>query len=176
MSQQLALLILAEDGATALRRLAEQASAVGCNISEARGTPLGNRTAIVLLTEGTWDAVARLEQGLERLAAQLHIELLSARVEPAPAPSDHIPYAVDLSCADKPGVLSALIDFFIHRKIMIMELTARSYPAAHTGAPLFAVQLNIGIPRDLHLAPLREEFMDFCDGLNLDAILEPIKG
>jgi len=28
----------------------------------------------------------------------------------------------------------------------------------------------------MHIAMLREEFLDFCDELNLDAVLEPIKG
>jgi len=41
---------------------------------------------------------------------------------------------------------------------------------------MFAVQLNVGLPHDMHIAGIREEFMGFCDGMNLDAILEPIKG
>ena len=48
-------------------------------------------------------------------------------------------------------------------------------PAAHTGAPMFAVQMIINVPSKLQVAQLREEFMDFCDSLNLDAILEPVK-
>jgi hypothetical protein len=31
----------------------------------------------------------------------------------------------------------------------------------------------VQVPTRLHIAQLREEFMDFCDSLNLDAILEP---
>jgi glycine cleavage system transcriptional repressor len=27
----------------------------------------------------------------------------------------------------------------------------------------------------VHIAALREEFMDFCDQLNVDAIMEPVK-
>jgi glycine cleavage system transcriptional repressor len=34
----------------------------------------------------------------------------------------------------------------------------------------------VNVPSKLHLGVLREEFMDFCDQLNLDAILEPVKG
>ena len=36
--------------------------------------------------------------------------------------------------------------------------------------------LAIGIPANTHIALLREEFLDFCDDLNLDAVMEPIKG
>jgi glycine cleavage system transcriptional repressor len=41
---------------------------------------------------------------------------------------------------------------------------------------MFAVQMAVNIPADTHVGRLREEFMEFCDNLNLDAIMEPIKG
>jgi len=50
------------------------------------------------------------------------------------------------------------------------------YAAAHTGTPMFSVHLTVDIPASLQIALLRDEFMDFCDQLNLDAVIEPIKG
>jgi glycine cleavage system transcriptional repressor len=35
--------------------------------------------------------------------------------------------------------------------------------------------MTVGIPSNIHIATLREEFMEFCDAMNLDAVLEPIK-
>jgi len=175
-NQQLSLLALAPEGAQVLRRFTDQAVSVGCNIIEAKETPVGDCTAIVLLADGSWDAIARLEQAAPKVAEKLQLKLLTRRVQPAEPLGDRLPYAVDLSSADKPGILSSLIEFFISRDITIMELSARSYPAAHTGAMLFTVQMNIGLARDTHIATVRDEFMDFCDSMNLDAILEPIKG
>ena len=40
---------------------------------------------------------------------------------------------------------------------------------------MFSVQLIAHLPAKIHIAALREEFMDFCDQFNLDAILEPLK-
>ncbi|MCW8845305.1 MAG: glycine cleavage system protein R, partial [Gammaproteobacteria bacterium] len=37
------------------------------------------------------------------------------------------------------------------------------------------VQMNVDIPARIQLSGLRDEFMEFCDQLNLDAVLEPIK-
>ena len=37
------------------------------------------------------------------------------------------------------------------------------------------VQMIVNLPSRIHVAHLREEFMEFCDSLNLDAILEPVK-
>lgn len=175
-NQQLSLVALAPGGAHVLRRLTDHAVSAGCNIVEARETPVGNSTAIVLLADGSWDAIVRLEQAAPKVAEKLQLKLITQRVQSATPTGDRLPYAVDLSSADKPGILSALIEFFTGRDITIMELSARSYPATHTGAMLFTVQMNIGLPHDIHIATVREEFMDFCDSMNLDAILEPIKG
>src|SRR2546429_4155173 len=71
--------------------------------------------------------------------------------------------------------VSGLSGFFATRGIDIAEVSTRSYPAAHTGAPMFAVQMIVNVPSRIHVAHLREEFMEFCDTLNLDAILEPVK-
>lgn len=174
-TQQLALTALAQSGEVALRKLSEQAVQSGCNLVEARAIPTGDRTTVVLLADGTWDALVRLERALPRLAEQLQAEIYATRVKPAPNFDQRIPYAVDLSSADKPGILSGLIEFFVSRDILIMDLTARGYPAAHTNAAMFMVQMNVGLPHDMHIAGIREEFMDFCDNANLDAILEPIK-
>jgi glycine cleavage system transcriptional repressor len=54
-------------------------------------------------------------------------------------------------------------------------MATTGYAAAHTGTPMFSVHMTVGIPADVHIASLREEFMDFCDSMNLDAVLEPLK-
>jgi glycine cleavage system transcriptional repressor len=35
--------------------------------------------------------------------------------------------------------------------------------------------MTISVPTNVSIAGLRGEFMDFCDHLNLDAIMEPVK-
>ena len=41
---------------------------------------------------------------------------------------------------------------------------------------MFAVHMCLDVPADTHIATLREEFLEFCDQLNLDAVIEPLKG
>ena len=86
-----------------------------------------------------------------------------------------MPYSIDAVCLDQTGIVSALSGFCASRDIDIAEVATRSYPAAHTGALMFSVQMIVNVPSRLHLAHLREEFMEFCDSRNLDAILEPVK-
>ncbi len=40
---------------------------------------------------------------------------------------------------------------------------------------MFSVHMNVEIPAKTQISTLREEFMDFCDQMNLDAVIEPVK-
>jgi glycine cleavage system transcriptional repressor len=76
---------------------------------------------------------------------------------------------------DQPGIVHSLARFFSQRQINIQEMLTSSYAAAHSGTPMFSVHLTVAVPADIQIAALREEFMDFCDQLNLDAVIEPVK-
>ena len=89
---------------------------------------------------------------------------------------DVLPYAVEVVAVNQPGIVHHLASFFANRSINIEDMVTRSYSAPHTGTPMFSVNLAVGIPATTHIAMLREEFLDFCDELNLDAVMEPIKG
>ena len=97
------------------------------------------------------------------------------RTEVKPPRPDTVNYTVDVVCLDQPGVLHSLAGFFSSRGVDIGDISTRTYSAAHTGAPMFSVYMVVHVPTRIHIAALREEFMDLCDNLNLDAILEPMK-
>jgi glycine cleavage system transcriptional repressor len=148
----------------------------GGNIIESRMTGLGAEFAVLMLISGKWHTLTRLETELKRLADAEDLVVQVKRTQPKPVKDKCLPYAVDVVCLDQPGIVHNLAGFFTARDIEIAELNTRSYAAAHTGAPMFSVQMTVSIPADVHIAGLREEFMDFCDQMNLDAIIEPLKG
>ncbi len=167
--------ILGENRPDILHDLARTVRDSGCNLDESRMTLLGNDFAMLLLTSGNWNSIARLEAGVGRFAEALQLQCSCHRTESRPARSDLIPYVVDVVCLDQPGIVYSLADFFRARDIHIAELTTRTYAAVHTGAPMFALTMAISVPAGMHIGMLREEFTDFCDHLNLDAVLEPLK-
>ena len=148
----------------------------GGNIQESRMTSLGSEFAMLLLVSGNWHTLGRLEKDLQRFAKANGLAVQLRRTEARKFATDLLPYAIDVVCLDQAGIVHHLAGFLAGRNIEIAEVTTRSYPAAHTGAPMFSVQMVINIPGGLHIAALREEFMEFCDQLNLDAIIEPVKG
>ena len=82
---------------------------------------------------------------------------------------------MDVVCLDQPGIVFHLSEFFAARNIEIADLATRKYAAAHTGSPMFSVQMTLNVPGSVPIAQLRDEFMDLCEQLNLDSILEPVK-
>lgn len=147
----------------------------GGSIAESRMASLGAEFAMVLLVNGNWAALARLETELKRRADDLGLTLQLKRTEARSARKDQLPYSIDIVSLDQTGIVSGLAGFCAARQIDISEVATRCYAAAHTGAPMFAVQMIVNVPAKLHVSQLREEFMDYCDSMNLDAILEPVK-
>ena len=147
----------------------------GGSVRESRMTALGAEFAMLVLVSGNWHSISRLEQDLTRFADDNGLIVQLKRTEPKRFSKELLPYAIDVVCLDQPGIVHNLSGFFSSRKIEIGEVTTRSYPAAHTGTPMFSVQMYINVPAEIHISGLREEFMEFCDQLNLDAIMEPVK-
>ena len=175
MKQHLAICALGSDRTGMVHELARVVAECGGNISESRMVNLGSEFAMLLLVSGNWHALAKLESELNRLSETSALTVHLKRTEPRSPRTDMLPYSIDVVCLDQNGIVSGLAGFFASRQIDIAEVSTRSYPAAHTGAPMFSVQMIVNIPSRIQVAHLREEFMEFCDSLNLDAILEPVK-
>jgi glycine cleavage system transcriptional repressor len=175
MKQHLAISAIGGDRIGLIHDLSKAVADCGGSISESRMTALGSEFAILMLVNGNWHAVARVETELKKLAEASGVTLQVRRTDQRPAREDMVPYSVDVVCLDQTGIVSARTGFFAARGIDVSELTTRSYAAAHTGAPMFGLYMVVNVPSSIHLGAMREEFLDLCDQLNLDAILEPVK-
>jgi glycine cleavage system transcriptional repressor len=167
---------LGEDHPGIVNALSKAILDQGCNIEDSRMTVLGGEFAAILLVQGKWNTLVKVENALPEIERHLGMTIISKRTGERAAGANLLPYAVDVISMDHPGIVNNLAGFFAERSINIEDMTTSTYAAAHTGTPMFAVHMTIGIPADMHIAGLREEFMDYCDGLNLDAVLEPLKG
>jgi glycine cleavage system transcriptional repressor len=174
MKKYLVLTALGADRPGLVRDLAKAVQDTGCDIADCRMTVLGSEFTLLVLAAGNWNAVAKLETQAASLAKKLDLAITTRRTEER-APREMVPYVVDVASLDRPGTLSEIADFFARRDINIEEMSGWSYAAASTGAEMVSLSLNISVPAEMHIGRLRDEFTDFCDGLNLDATLEPAR-
>jgi glycine cleavage system transcriptional repressor len=156
-------------------QLAGRIADCGCNIEESRMTMLENHFALLMLVSGPWHALAKLEGQMIPLGEQLGLTILHERARKHERAEPVIPYTVEIVAMDQPGIVRSLSAFFSRKSINIEELQSSSYPAPHSGTPLFSVVMTVGIQARVHIPTLRNEFLDYCDDLNLDATFEPVR-
>ncbi|MGD2056686.1 MAG: ACT domain-containing protein, partial [Gammaproteobacteria bacterium] len=150
-TSQLVLSALGEDKPGIVDELSRCVLNSGCNIADSRMTVLGGDFAILLLVDGNWNNVAKLENQIALLEERLGLTIIARRTTPKKIRNDLLPYGVDVVALDQPGIVYHLASFFSKRQINIQELATSSYSAAHTGTPMFSVHLTIDIPASLQI-------------------------
>jgi len=175
MKNYLVITALGSDRPGIVDELAKYINDHDCNIEDSRMSVLGGEFAVMLLVSGNWNTMAKLQDQVPALEQKLDMSITTKVTEIRQRTQKTLPYAAEVISLDHPGIVNKLANFFSTRNINIEEMTTSSYAAAHTGTPMFSVHMEIGIPASMSISDLRESFMDFCDNLNLDAVLEPLK-
>ena len=175
MQTYLVVSAIGKDRTGLVGSLSQSVLECGCQIGESRMTVLGSEFAAVMLVSGYWNAIAKFESALPRVADTLGLRISSARTVAREDTQNLIPYAVEVIAPESAEVVHEVSSFFATRGINIEDVYTNRYAAPQTGAAMFVLHLTLGIPSDLSIASIRGEFMDFCDELNLDAMIAPVK-
>lgn len=176
MSNYLVISALGEDHPGIVSELSQVILNSGCNIEDSRMSILGGEFALIMLVSGAWNNIAKLESQLPALQDKLGLITTARRTQARNVTREEIPYNIEVVSLDHPGIVQKITGFFSKRNINIHDMYTTSQRAAHTGSPMFALSMTVEIPAATHISTLREQFMEFCDELNLDAMMEPVKG
>lgn len=147
----------------------------GCEVEDCRVGPVGDRLTANLAISGNWSALGRLETALPGIAQKLDLQIRFERCGPRTQEPQYRPYAADVIAPQQPDLLVHLLEFFASQDIQIPELSTQKYRSNYTGADMCTVQMVLHVPVDQHPQALRESFMDLCDDLNADGVMDPIK-
>lgn len=145
-----------------------------CHILESKVHNFGEDTAIIMLISGSWHAIAKLEAKLPTIEKKTNFVFHCKRTKHV-ANNIGLPYQAQLIATDRVGILAEICSFFDKNGIIVDECQAQTYSPTSSQTQMCQLQLNIRIPVKAHLATIREAFMTYCEELNLDALLEPIK-
>lgn len=157
-----------------INELTRAATQCGCNILNTNLNILGQELSIVLLVSGNWGAIAKLEATLPSLEVKLGFTYQSRRTSAMISNGKAIPYTIQISAIDIPGILSGMAEFLYKLNIPIQEIIANTFNT-NTATRMANLSIRINVPDKVHLATLREQFISYCDDNNLDAFLEPIR-
>lgn len=139
-------------------------------------TELGTEFGAHLLVDGNWNHIVKLETALEVMGTRNRIKINTLRAKESRLEDESvIPYGVDIFANDQIDNIHELVSFFTKRGIKILDVSTSRYPAPYSNTPLLVARMIVKIPVVVRIVSLRDEFLEFCDQQNLDAILEPVK-
>jgi glycine cleavage system transcriptional repressor len=169
MSEQLVITALGDDRPGIVDELSQALFKHNLNIEDSRMSVLGGEFAVLLLVSGEQQSIDEFVGDTASLEQSLNMKILVKLTRSETGQQAVVPYTVEVVAIDHPGIVHKLASFFSGRQINIVDLHTERYAAAHTATPMFAVSITIGIPADMAIKTLRDEFIDMCDELNLDA-------
>jgi len=176
MQKYLVVTVLACDKPGIANQITSIATENNCNILDSRMAALGKEFAVVMMICGDSASISNFEKELANLEKKLDLLIQSKYTEPADEHISLLPYSIQVIALDAPGIIKDISTFFSSQSVNIENMHTDSYKAPHTAAPMIAINMTVNIPVNMQIAEMRDQFIDFCDELNLDASIEPLKG
>ena len=144
-----------------------------CSVISSRLTRHGQYSVLIVQAGGAWDALARLEGSLPALAKRHDLQLAHTRSEDENVRPQALPYIVYVSALYRPDILAELCQFFVDHEIGLENITYDTYQAPQTDTTMLNATITVSLPASTQINWLRDQFLDFADALNLDALIEP---
>lgn len=172
MSQYLVISAIGNDRPGIVNSVSQMIVERKGNITSSRMMAMGGEFSLMLMVEGDAKTIDHIQSALPDMESALGLTVVSKHTDANQQGATRVPCNITVVSMDHPGIVQQVADFFSSRNVNIEEMNTDTYPAAHTGTQMFALNMVVSLPADLKVAPLREEFIDFCDAMNLDASME----
>lgn len=143
------------------------------SIEDSRMCALGGEFATVVSVTGATTALAQLEQDLVSYCAEQQMAYLFRLASDREQPAVSV-YEVAVSAMDHPGIVRKVAAFFSDRQINIIDLATDTQPAAHTGTPVFSLQMTVEGAAGADFEALLTSFENFCGSAGLDGELTEV--
>ncbi len=174
MADRLLLTGTGQDHPGIVNALSEAIVGVGGSIEESRMAVLGGEFAIIVLVAGDESVLSGLEGSGAAIGEKTGLGIQLRRTERKAPSDDVLLYHVEALSMDQPGIVHSITEFFSNKNINIETLSTETYAAAHTGTPMFGLEMVVEIATENRISELRLAFLEFCDDMGIDASLDAI--
>ncbi|MCW5589933.1 MAG: hypothetical protein KIT27_09790 [Legionellales bacterium] len=175
MKQKLLVTLYTTGEPTIISQVCRLIADNGGNIVESRLSDLDSDQVFTAIIAGTWDAIAKTEAGLIHFCQRHALPILHKRSEPKEYTEHYLNYQMQAIGVDEPGILSRLVDYFVEQNIPIQELFTTNFLSTPSMTPTMSITMSLLVPVSVLISSLRENFFEYCESYNLDALLEPEK-
>lgn len=145
-----------------------------CNILNFKVINLGDSLSFIALVSGNWGGIAKLEACIPAIARKLNIKTMIKRTSPPKNHSGHLAFSIHIVGINKIGIVNSIISYFSKNNIFIEDINTTIYLSKHN-TKLVNMTCTINTTKNIHLATFRDQFITFCDSINVDAGIEPLR-
>lgn len=164
MRETLVLTVLGPDRTGLVEALADRIAAAGGNWEASHMARLAGQFAGIVLVTAERDQADQVRSALRGLD-DLEMSFRMSTV-PAPAPGDRV--RLELTGADRPGIVRDVARVLAERGVNVEELGSSVTSAAMSGEPLFTARAVLHLPPALTLADLRRGLEALSSELMVD--------
>ena len=115
------------------------------------------------------------EKDMVAVEKENNIVIQRKRTEIGKLQENCIPYAIDIVGPDQENLTFNIINFLLDGDLFIKRVSSSVFESSQTGIKMFTLHMIAHIPSNSSISTIRNEFTEFCDQFNLDAIMEPMK-
>lgn len=154
-----------------VRRIASAIHESGGSLEDSRMAILGGEFALILLLSGSEGAVAKANEKVRALGAELALHVFlddTARASPAA----FLPCRLKVSGFDHPGIVAAVTGVLAAQGVNVASLESRVQHAPESGTPMFLLLAELQVPSEPVLSALRSELSAACEEQGLEFLLE----
>jgi glycine cleavage system transcriptional repressor len=142
----------------------------GGNIEDSRMAVFGAEFGIFVLISATPDEVAKLRGDAASLEEKTGLSVVT---RPTKSPREHrraptVPCIVTAEALDHEGFVRSIANALARTGVNIVSLETSAYNAPVTGSPLFRLEAQIDLPREVSIAKVREVMATVAERQNID--------
>jgi glycine cleavage system transcriptional repressor len=145
----------------------------GASIEDSRMAILGGEFAMILLISGPPAAIERAKGIGPQVEGDLGLRCILKETSPAHPPADYLLYRIEVSGADRPGIVQSVAAILANSGINVATLESHLSYAPFSATPMFLLEATLQVPSKTALSDLRSELAAACEEENLDFHLEP---
>lgn len=141
----------------------------GANIEDSRMASMGGSFSIMTLFSCTIDQLNHIEAGLEKFKEMgFGVSLHGAEDPAAVQKRPELLLKIEVTAMDHPGIVQRVVNILSRHDVNIESLNTQVTRAPLSGAPIFDLALEAGVPVEKSVAQIKEELSALAAEMNLD--------
>lgn len=154
-------------------KIAQIATTSGCHIHTCAGQTLQQEMTFYALITGNWNNVAKFETAITAFSQSHECDITVKRIAKAANETPTLAYSAEIIALEKINTLSNLCTFFTERLANIESIDTHTYLSKPSNTPMIEITLSLSLPVNTLISDLRDDFLLYCEELNVDGALEP---